>query len=99
MEHNTIYDIAVDPVENNRVYAAAFTGGVYWSEDYGETWQQSGLNDKTVLSVDIHPFDRKFLVCGTKRDGVMVSNDGGLNWNVTPFSDAQIYDVKIIKVR
>ena len=86
-------------LDNKRVFLATYGGGVYYSDNYGEQWQQTNLKDKTVLSIDIHPFDRMFLVCGTKKDGVMISFDGGINWSQSSFSDAQVYGVKILKVR
>lgn len=99
LEHSVIFDIAIDKINSSRIYAAAFKEGIYYSDNSGETWERSNLTDITVLSIDVHPFDRKVVVCGTQNQGVMISSDSGINWTNTVFSDAQIYGIKILRVR
>jgi len=99
LKHLTVYDIVVDKGENKRVYSAVFKGGIYYTETQGEKWEQSKLDNQSVLSIDIHPFNRRLLVCGTQTDGVYISKDGGINWKPTAFTQAQIYDLKILKVK
>jgi len=69
------------------VAAASKDGGVYRSQDKGQTWQRF---DKvqvhgTVMSVAPHPSDPKQVYLGARYDGeVFGTNDGGESWQFMP---------------
>lgn len=82
-------DIRVSPVEPNTLYsalsvaAASHDGGLYRSEDGGETWRRF---DKvqvhgTIMSIGLHPSDAGQVYIGARYDGeVFGTRDGGRNW-------------------
>lgn len=89
-----IESIACDPVETNRVYLSCGTyansnGAILRSEDYGETWEQvdmpfamggnmsgRGVGERMM----VNPKDNKQVFCGSRTDGLYVSNDYGKTW-------------------
>lgn len=86
--------IASDPVEPKRVYLSCGTylgsnGAILVSEDYGDTWtqvdmpfpmggNQSGRGVGERLAVN--PKNNQQVFCGTRTDGLYVSNDYGRTW-------------------
>jgi photosystem II stability/assembly factor-like uncharacterized protein len=58
-------------------------GGLYWSDDYGTTWETrtTGLTDTHVIDIVFHPDDPNTMVVGTQSGNVFLSNDGGQTWN------------------
>ena len=90
-----IESVATDPVEPNRVYLSCGTyansnGAILVSEDYGETWTQvdmpftmggnqsgRGVGERLM----VNPKDNKQVFCGSRGDGLYVSNDYGKTWN------------------
>lgn len=91
---NGIESIATDPVEPNRVYLSCGTymnsnGAILVSKDYGETWEhvempfpvggnQSGRGVGERMMVN--PKNNHQIFCGTRTDGLYVSNDYGASW-------------------
>lgn len=89
-----IESIATDPVEPNRVYLSCGTysgsnGAILSSEDYGATWTQTdmpfgmggnqsgrGVGERLM----VNPKDNKQVFCGSRTDGLYVSNDYGKTW-------------------
>jgi len=71
----TAYNVAVDPADPNRIYAATRTG-VWWSGDAGATWQPSGLTDRGAYSIVA---DAGSLYAGTTL-GIAISHDQGATW-------------------
>lgn len=89
-----IESVATDPVEPNRVYLSCGTymgsnGAILVSEDYGETWTQvdmpfamggnqsgRGVGERLM----VNPKDNKQVFCGSRGDGLYVSNDYGKTW-------------------
>lgn len=76
MTYGKIYDIAIDPSNENNVYAAVTcgpevpdksVGGLYKSTDAGITWKQkiSGLPNVGVNSLAIDPDNPKIIYIGT----------------------------------
>jgi hypothetical protein len=51
----TFHTIAVDPRNSQRVYAGAYWGGVYRSENGGGEWNPIGPPDSQVWTIFIHP--------------------------------------------
>ena len=89
----SVNGLCVDPGNPDVVYIACggvwyAKGGVYKSEDRGETWQKlpltpvllgnDGRLDGECIAVD--PSDSDTVYCGTAYEGLFVSHDGGANW-------------------
>ncbi|MBD3223624.1 MAG: T9SS type A sorting domain-containing protein [Caldithrix sp.] len=87
-----VVDIAFNPQNPNIVYAAAATGGVFKSEDSGESWYPV-FDDQAVLTIGdiaIDPINPQTIYVGTGEangghnnfpgGGIYKSNDGGVNW-------------------
>ena len=82
-------DIRVSPVEPNTLYsalsvaAASKDGGLYRSEDGGDSWQRF---DKvqvhgTIMSIGLHPTDAGQVYIGARYDGeVFGTRDAGKTW-------------------
>jgi hypothetical protein len=51
----TFHSIAVDPRNSARVYAGAYWGGIYRSDDGAASWRRTGVADSQVWTVVIHP--------------------------------------------
>ncbi len=82
-------DIRVSPVEPNTLYsalsvaAASHDGGLYRSEDGGETWRRFDRVQVhgTIMSIGLHPSDAGQVYIGARYDGeVFGTRDGGRNW-------------------
>lgn len=75
-----IYDIKIDPTNNNILYLATYAG-IYKSFNKGGTWQQSfdGLNRFYVFNLAISPSNHS-IIYATGRGGIHKSTDGGLTW-------------------
>ena len=76
-----VYDLALDPVDPNIIYAAT-RSGVWRSEDGGETWElrDNGIEGRVIYGLEVNPADHNILyACGG--GGVYKSFDGGLRWS------------------
>ncbi len=72
-----IYDLATDPNNPSRVFAAT-EGGVYRSSDSGQTWQSSA-NTSCAYGLAIDPANSSVLYAGYQKR-VYKSTDGGIDW-------------------
>ncbi|UCG42057.1 MAG: T9SS type A sorting domain-containing protein [candidate division WOR-3 bacterium] len=73
----TVFGLTVHPEDAAHVYAAT-TGGVYHSTDAGETWNRL-LNRRGMRAIELWPgIPQNVFAAGD--DGVLVSYDGGTNW-------------------
>ncbi len=92
-----INHLAVDPSFPNRIFAASEWGGIFRSEDGGDTWEHmDGHRPMATWDVAVDPgatfrvyatsfFDGK--TSGLSQSGINVSLDNGLTWtraNATP---------------
>ena len=93
-EYARFNDIAIDPVNPNRMYVASEgpdEGGVWRTTDAGETWtllgEVEGLTSMEVRSVAVDPVHPSTLYAGTHggETAVFISADGGNTWD--PFDD------------
>lgn len=78
---DTIIDLAVDPTNSDRVYAAGDNTFLYVSDNGGATWSQYSLSLSGrigALAVDPVISDRVYLSAGT--DGFWRSDDGARTW-------------------
>jgi photosystem II stability/assembly factor-like uncharacterized protein len=79
----TVWSLAVDPGNPDKVYAGLFAGGVFISTDGGETWSPSsaGMDPETsVRAIEVDPGFPDVVYAGTLNSGVYVSTDGGQTW-------------------
>lgn len=97
-----IVEIAVDPNNNDIVYAAAASGGLFKTTDQGRNWTNVTDEDLPSLglgSVQMSPFDSNILLVGMGEGvpgshyeptgaGVYRSNDAGANWTLIPGTQA-----------
>lgn len=79
----TLYDLAFDPLDANRIAVAGWGPGVAISEDGGKTWQSrnAGLSVPEVVSVIFDPVARGRIYASVRDDGLYVSNDEGRSWS------------------
>jgi photosystem II stability/assembly factor-like uncharacterized protein len=68
------------------VILAGTTGGIYRSDDLGESWQamNKGLDHLHVRWLAYHPNISDFEIAGTEPAGIYVSRDGAMTWRVCP---------------
>ncbi|MEN8173671.1 MAG: hypothetical protein ABFS03_12430, partial [Chloroflexota bacterium] len=89
-----IADLAVDSINPDIVYAAAWGGGVYKSVDAGRSWQRinSGLGNLNINALEVAPLNSSILYAGAYRGGIYKSVDQGASWFL---SDEGIADLAI----
>jgi hypothetical protein len=49
---------------------------------YANEWNPLGFEGKSVYCIAVSPVDKNIIFVGIKDDGIYVSNDAGLNWNL-----------------
>ncbi len=77
-----VHHIVVDPSTPKTIYAAT-AGGVFRSEDGGDTWEKRGSGEAVALAID--PSDGSVLYAGAA-GGVWKTADAGRHWS--PAGDA-----------
>jgi photosystem II stability/assembly factor-like uncharacterized protein len=92
---NKVYNLAIDPTNIERVYLATFTDGILKTTDWGENWQQSGLQEDFIYSVAIDPITPTQVYAGTAGDGLYKSSDLGASWQ---HADSGINNSMVTKV-
>lgn len=84
---HSIRDLAVDPRNPDRVYAAT-SDGFLRSADGGVSWRQiadpAGGNVSTVSEVEIHPRQPAVLLAVAYGLGIFRSTNGGRTWTTEP---------------
>ncbi|MDA4128398.1 MAG: hypothetical protein OK422_02915 [Thaumarchaeota archaeon] len=68
--------------EDDRIYAATLTEGVFVSKDLGKTWKSvsRGLNVRKTWTVAVDPKDPNVLYAGTHYGHLFRSTDAGEEW-------------------
>jgi photosystem II stability/assembly factor-like uncharacterized protein len=96
--------IVANPREARRLFAAVWYqqagagGGVFESEDRGQSWKLLGLQTETVRALEIAPSQPEELVAGT-RTGVFLSPDAGKSWQrISPEGDEEIKNLDSLAV-
>lgn len=87
----SVFSLAIDPSNDETVYAGTFGNGVFKSTDGGQSWNaaSSGLDDAIILSLAIDPGAPHTIYAGTATSsffpgsGVFKSIDGGNSWAVS----------------
>ena len=69
-----------DPTNPNLMYAGTNEQGVWRSDDFGQSWQASGMQGQAVMSLAVNPHDPNILYAGSKPARMFVSYDGGAAW-------------------
>ena len=78
-----VSELAVSPLEPNKVFAGTRGDGVWLSEDFGKTWTKPSYGRRgpgKVRSVTIDPHAPKRLYAGCEPIDVFVSEDEGRHW-------------------
>lgn len=80
-----IRSFAIDPVDQNRVYAAARNDGIWRSNDRGRTWKRSssGLDFIAAWGVSVDPSNPSVVWAATEVGGAYRSTNFGDTWNHT----------------
>lgn len=93
----TVYAVAFDPADPNRVAAMGFHTGSYVSTDGGRHWQHAdGLADASVHALAFDPVRPGRLWAGTIGRGVYASDDGGRTWTHKGLAGATVYELVFI---
>ncbi|MFH1919214.1 MAG: hypothetical protein ABIP48_04905 [Planctomycetota bacterium] len=74
-------DFQVDPRDSNRIFANAYGGGAFVSNDGGYTWKDAskGYTGAQIRRLAIDPHNpRRVFAAG--RSGLFATSDGGENW-------------------
>jgi photosystem II stability/assembly factor-like uncharacterized protein len=96
----SITALVTNPHNTLEMYAGTFGGGVYKTEDGGDSWQEAsfGLIDGYIQSLAIDPQTPTTIYAGMYTYGVYKTIDGGLSWNPTGSGlnhDAIVYDLQV----
>jgi photosystem II stability/assembly factor-like uncharacterized protein/tetratricopeptide (TPR) repeat protein len=75
-----VWDVDVNPKNNNVIYAVVKGQGIYRSTDGGYRWEQT-YKHETVESLTIDPKDSSILYAAIW-DGILKSMDGGATWEL-----------------
>jgi photosystem II stability/assembly factor-like uncharacterized protein len=91
----TVYDIwpeSQDQYQGSTIYAAT-GGGVFRSDDLGDTWAAAGLTGSQVTCVASDPSDPDHAWAGLASGGMRYTTDGGANWLTSSGLPAALYPV------
>lgn len=83
-----IRSLAFDPDNSNRIYAGGVTGGVWLSENGGQSWTATDdfMDNLAVATIIFDPTNSNILYVGTgervRGNGIFKSTDKGANWSV-----------------
>ena len=96
----TFTSFAIDPGQNDNIYAGHFGSGVYKSFDQGTTWYRKslGLGILKIQSLATHPTSSFIVFAGTYEGGIYKSTNAGESWqpsNGGVLNNHIIYDIEI----
>lgn len=96
----TFTSFAIDPGQNDNIYAGHYGSGVYKSFDQGTTWyrKSAGLGNLTIQSLATHPTSSSIVYAGTYGGGIYKSTNGGESWQASNggvLNNHIIYDIEI----
>ena len=103
--------LTIDPNDHERLYAGSGSGGLWRSENGGDTWEPltDGLPAPHVSAIAVNPQNENELLIGTGIGqvptntlavgiGVLRSTDGGQTWETTSFSFPQSAQVSVYEI-
>jgi photosystem II stability/assembly factor-like uncharacterized protein len=73
--------ILQNPSGNGAIYAGT-TEGFWMSPDAGKSWLLTSQRDLEINSIAVHPDEPNKVYIATNNYGIMVSNDGGRNFEI-----------------
>lgn len=82
--------LAADPLHPQRLYVGAYPGGMWRSDNGGETWHDcgAGLGLRGVMSIMVSPWERVgaqgVVYAGTEPSAIFRSENGGEHWQALP---------------
>jgi photosystem II stability/assembly factor-like uncharacterized protein len=67
-------------------------GGVYYSDDYGDTWvtRTVGLTDTHLVDLAFHPANPGIMAAAAQAGSVFTTTDGGLTWHLAADLDVPL---------
>lgn len=99
--------LLVDPVYPNRMWAGAVGGGIWTSQDRGQTWTpyDDRMSRLSIGCLAVDPNDPNVLFAGTGEgtynadaipgDGIYKSTDRGVTWARIPGTESFLYTMSI----
>lgn len=99
----TFTSFAIDPGQNDNIYAGHFGSGVYKTFDQGTTWYRKslGLGNLVIQSLATHPTNSSIVFAGTYGGGIYRSTNAGESWQTSSggvLNNHIIYDIEIDQV-
>ena len=96
----TFTSFAIDPGQNDNIYAGHFGSGVYKTFDQGTTWYRKslGLGNLIIQSLATHPTSSAIVFAGTYGGGIYRSTNGGESWQASNggvLNNHIIYDIEV----
>ena len=89
---NDIGPFAIDPSNNQKIYAGSVYHGVYISTDGGSNWLTSSQTTRRIMSIIIDSDDNsKVYAAGSS--GLYITTDGGSNWTLSGAISGNITDL------
>ena len=75
--------LAADPFAPGRAWCGTHRGGVFRSDDAGESWRTVGLAGRSIMSIAASPARRDLIWVGTEPSAVWCSDNAGDTWQRT----------------
>lgn len=96
----TFTSFAIDPGQNDNIYAGHYGSGVYKTFDQGTTWYRKslGLGNLIIQSLATHPTSSNIVFAGTYGGGLYKSTNAGESWQASSggvLNNHIIYDIEI----
>ncbi len=75
--------LAVDRLDRTRAWCGTHRGGVFRSDDGGDSWAPVGLAEHRIMAITMSPVTRDMVWVGTEPSAVWRSTDAGGRWEAT----------------
>jgi photosystem II stability/assembly factor-like uncharacterized protein len=76
----TITAIAVDNYNSENIFVGTVKGGLFKSEDSGNSWRNLKYFSNAIKKIIITPSDTKIMYVVTQSKGIFRTDDAGTNW-------------------
>ncbi|MDX9791734.1 MAG: T9SS type A sorting domain-containing protein [Candidatus Kapabacteria bacterium] len=57
--------------------------GIFYSDDYGNTWRNVGASGASILDIRVHPTDSRYWAAAGGNEGVYISGTSGDYWELS----------------